>query len=122
MRVHMNDKRLPKGRTKWKEIDSLSEDELTRRAESDPDAPPLSEEEIAQMKRVPLVKLIRQKWELTQDEFAEAFGLSVATIRDWEQGRTEPDQSSESFLRVIAMRPEVVRSALREFSEKAEKA
>jgi putative transcriptional regulator len=37
----------------------------------------------------------------------------LGTLRDWEQGRVEPDQAARAYLTVIARAPEVVRKALR---------
>jgi putative transcriptional regulator len=45
---------------------------------------------------------------LAQPEFAARYGLSVSTLRDWEQGRTVPDGPAQVLLRVIDAAPEVV--------------
>jgi putative transcriptional regulator len=58
------------------------------------------------------VSLIRKKMKLSQSEFAEKFGLSVATLRDWEQGRRSPDNTARTLLAVIERRPEAVIAAL----------
>jgi putative transcriptional regulator len=58
------------------------------------------------------VRAIRRKLKLSQSAFAERFGLSVATLRDWEQGRRQPDQTARSYLMVIAREPEAVARAL----------
>jgi putative transcriptional regulator len=58
------------------------------------------------------VRGIRRKLKLSQAVFAERFGLSVATLRDWEQGRRQPDQTARSYLMVIAREPEAVARAL----------
>ncbi len=56
---------------------------------------------------------IRKRLKLSQSEFAERFGLSVATIRDWEQGRRNPDCTARTLLKVIDRRPEAVIAALK---------
>ena len=58
------------------------------------------------------VREVRLGLKMTQSEFAKAFGLGVATVRDWEQGRTEPDGAARSLLMVISRRPDAVREAL----------
>jgi putative transcriptional regulator len=63
---------------------------------------------------VPDVAAIRRTLKLSQAQFAETFGLSAATIRDWEQGRRRPDRTARALLRVIAKRPEAVIAALGE--------
>jgi putative transcriptional regulator len=57
---------------------------------------------------------IRKRLNLSQARFAEAFGLSAATVRDWEQGRRRPDRTASTLLAVIARRPEAVIAALSE--------
>jgi putative transcriptional regulator len=60
------------------------------------------------------VAAIRKRFNLSQTRFAEAFGLSAATVRDWEQGRRRPDRTARALLTVIARRPEAVIAALSE--------
>lgn len=62
------------------------------------------------------VGAIRRKLNLSQSKFADKFGLSVATVRDWEQGRRNPDSTARTLLMVIDRRPEAVIAAL-EFIE-----
>lgn len=81
-------------------------------AVADPDNPPLSDEDFARMKRVPRVRTIRRALGLTQEEFASRFRIPVGTLRDWEQGRVEPDQAARAYLTVIARAPETVAGAL----------
>jgi putative transcriptional regulator len=50
-------------------------------------------------------RAIRGKLGLTQVQFAERHGFSVGAVRDWEQGRAVPDQSTRAFLKVIAAMP-----------------
>jgi putative transcriptional regulator len=47
------------------------------------------------------VKAIRMKMGLSQAKFANQFGFSVDTVRNWEQGRRQPDVSARAFLVVI---------------------
>ena len=61
----------------------------------------------------PDVRGIRARLKLTQPAFAARFGLSVGTVRDWEQGRTMPDQAARVLLRVIEREPAVVERVLR---------
>ena len=50
--------------------------------------------------------------QLTQEEFASRFRIPLGTLRDWEQGRSEPDRAMYAYLRVIAVMPEAVERAL----------
>ena len=49
---------------------------------------------------------------LTQEEFAEALGISVHTLRNWEQGRRSPEGPALALLRVAARHPQVLRENL----------
>ena len=69
---------------------------------SDPDNPPLSQADLRRMKPVPRVKTIRRALSLTQEQFAERFSIPLGTLRDWEQGRSEPDQPARAYLEAIA--------------------
>ena len=60
------------------------------------------------------VAAIRKRLKLSQDKFAARFGLSAATVRDWEQGRRTPDRIARNFLLVIQHAPETVERALEE--------
>jgi putative transcriptional regulator len=58
------------------------------------------------------VRKIRQRLKLSQDEFAARFGLSVATVREWEQNRRRPEGAARVLLTVIEKEPEAVTRAL----------
>lgn len=79
---------------------------------ADPDAQPLTARDFAQMKLVPRAKTLRRALGLTQEEFAGRFHIPLGTLRDWEQGRTEPDQPARAYLTVIAGNPDAVYLAL----------
>jgi putative transcriptional regulator len=93
-------------------LDALAEEEIHAAALADPDNPPLTPKELEQFQRVPDIKTIRERLHLTQRQFAETFGLSLGAIRDWEQGRFEPDQAAKTLLKVIACNPDAVKQAL----------
>jgi putative transcriptional regulator len=90
----------------------MTDEEVLAAARSDPDAQPLSLEELAKMRRVSPVKILRQRLGMTQLEFAEAFGLPISTLRDWEQRRTTPDAPARALLRAIDRDPETMRRLL----------
>ena len=58
------------------------------------------------------VRALRDATGLSQEEFALQFGLELATLRNWEQGRSEPDTAARNFLTTIAKNPNAVRAAL----------
>jgi putative transcriptional regulator len=58
------------------------------------------------------VRAVREKLKTTQAEFALLIGVSVATLRNWEQGRRSPDGPALALLRVAARNPKAVVAAL----------
>jgi putative transcriptional regulator len=95
----------------WSAFDALTNEQVLAAARSDPDAQPLSDAQLARMKR-PNPKVVRRALGLSQEEFAARFRIPVGTLRDWEQGRVEPDQAARAYLMVIARIPDAVREAL----------
>jgi putative transcriptional regulator len=96
----------------WTRFDAMTEAQRTEAARSDQDAQPLTPADVKRMKRTPQAKVIRRALSLTQEEFAIRYGIPLGTLRDWEQGRSEPDQATRAYLRVIASDPEGVLKAL----------
>lgn len=93
-------------------LDALTDEEITAAAQADPDNPPLTGEELERVRLARDVKRIRTALGLSQDAFAERYGIPVSTLRQWELGRRMPDQASLSYLRVIAALPDQVAAAL----------
>ena len=51
---------------------------------------------------------IRKQLKKTQAAFSRLLGIPVATIRDWEQGRKQPDSAAVTLLKVAQKHPEVL--------------
>jgi putative transcriptional regulator len=110
---------LPDGSTKpfedktdWARLRAMTDDEVTAAAIADPDARPMAPDRLRTARRVPRAKTLRRALGLTQEEFALRYRIPLGTLRDWEQGRCEPDQPSRAYLTVIAHDPEGVKRAL----------
>ncbi|MCL2009548.1 MAG: helix-turn-helix domain-containing protein [Synergistaceae bacterium] len=58
------------------------------------------------------VKAIRNRLGLSQASFAASFGLSLYTLRNWEQGKRQPEHAARAYLKVIEKAPETVKNAL----------
>jgi putative transcriptional regulator len=99
--------------TNWQRFDAMTEADRHAAANSDPDAQPLTPDDFKRMKRTPRAKIIRRALGLSQEEFAARFHIPIGTLRDWEQGRKEPDAAARSYLVVIARSPEVVAAAFK---------
>ena len=82
-------------------------------ARSDPDNPPREDRGPGSLGK-PRARafVIRRAFKMTQEQFCETFHIPLGTLRDWEQGRAEPDQAARAYLRVIAADREAVEKAL----------
>lgn len=58
------------------------------------------------------VRDIRSSLGLSQSEFAQLIGVSVATLQNWEQGRRQPEGPARALLKVAATHPDAVKDAL----------
>jgi putative transcriptional regulator len=90
----------------------MTPEEVGEAARADPDARPMTAEQLAKTHRIPRIKTLPRALGLTQEEFAARYKIPLGTLRDWEQGRSEPDQPARAYLTVIAHDPEGVRRAL----------
>jgi len=72
----------------------------------------MTSKQLAAARRIPPVKTSRRALGLTQEEFASRYHIPLGTLRDWEQGRTAPDQPARAYLKVIAADPEGVSRSL----------
>ena len=61
----------------------------------------------------PNIKRIRVGYRLSQTQFAALMGISVGTLRNWEQGRRIPDGPARVLLQVAAKHPEAVWDTIR---------
>jgi putative transcriptional regulator len=96
----------------WRPFNGMTEEERHAAALADPDAQPLTPERLKHMKRTPQVFVMRRALRLSQEEFAAKFHIPLGTLRDWEQGRKEPDAAARAYLKVIARNPAAVAKAL----------
>ncbi len=106
------EEKLVVGQTQWKIVEALKEEEIELAALSDPNNPILSEKELQSFSPIPDVQQIRTRLQLSQRQFAQKFQLSLKTLQDWEQRRSQPDQAARILLRVISVNPEAVTKAL----------
>ena len=60
----------------------------------------------------PEIKTVRQKLNVSQNEFALMIGVSVRTLQNWEQGRRKPEGPAKALLRIASRNPSAVLDAL----------
>jgi putative transcriptional regulator len=90
----------------------LTEDEINAAALSDPDNPPLTDEELALMVSSRAVRLARKATDLSQAEFAKTYQFTLGRLRDLEQGRTQADSAILAYLRLIERDPVGIKASL----------
>lgn len=98
--------------TNWDHLGQMTDAEAEANALSDPENPPLNSAEIRAAPTMARIKIIRRALRLTQEEFSARYQIPLGTLRDWEQGRSEPDQTAKAYLKVIATRPKETAEAL----------
>ena len=109
-RFRLNPKNPPK--SDWRAFDAMTDEQRHQAALADPDARPATAAQLARARRLPTVRALRQRLNLTQEEFAARFHLPLGTVRDWEQGAHRPDKAAQVLLTVIARDPGAVAKAL----------
>jgi putative transcriptional regulator len=90
----------------------MTDEQIHAAALSDPDAQPTTPEQLNATRRIPRVKTLRRSLGITQEDFATRYHIPLGTLRDWEQGRAEPDQPARAYLKAIAGDPVAVFQAL----------
>ncbi|HEV2562813.1 MAG TPA: NadS family protein [Rhizomicrobium sp.] len=62
---------------------------------------------------VPDVKAIRRSLRMSQQRFASAFRIPLATLKNWEQGRRNPDAPAAAYLMAIRKKPKEIMEAVK---------
>src|SRR5260370_37705504 len=101
-------------RIDWDRVRNMTEEEIERNALDDPDSiVPFDEAGEPQLVLPMLdVAALRRRLKLSQAEFANRFGFSVATVRNWEQGRGLADGPARVLLAAVANETQRVSAAL----------
>jgi putative transcriptional regulator len=102
----------PESQTDWVRVDAMTDDEVEAAALSDPDAQPMTDEELAQCFRPGALRLVRDRLGLSKEDFADRFRIDLETLTQWEEGRAVPESMARAYLRVIERNPEAVLAAL----------
>ena len=103
---------MPTAKHDWSRLDAMTDEQVVAAALRDQDAASSSDEAYAAAGKAPRARIVRRALGLTQEEFAARFHIPIGTLRDWEQGRVEPDQTARAYLRAIAGDAQAVARAL----------
>jgi putative transcriptional regulator len=102
----------PPSRTDWERVDRMTDEEVEAAALADPDAQPLTDEELTQCFRPGVLRMVRERLGLDQAAFARRFCIEQKTLEAWETGRGVPTEAERAYLKVIERNPEAVLAAL----------
>jgi putative transcriptional regulator len=93
----------------WDRQRSMTDEEIEQSIADDPDASPMTDADGMALR----IQMIRKGIGLSQPKFAERYEIPLATLRDWEQARRQPDAAAWAYIRVIEAQPQIVADALR---------
>ena len=60
----------------------------------------------------PEIRMVRERLDVSQGEFAVLIGVSIRTLQNWEQGRRQPDGPAKALLTIASRNPAAVLDAL----------
>jgi putative transcriptional regulator len=102
-----------KPKTDLRKFDATTEADIRRHMIEDGEDPDF----VPTLKDIFTPRVIRKRLKMTQEEFARALRIPVATLRNWEQGRNALDPAARSLLMVVARNPKTVLAALADAAE-----
>ncbi len=102
-------------KTDWERLDNMTDEEIEANALSDPDNPPLTDEDLLRSLHMPNAQEIRERMGLSRLEFAHRFHLSPYEVRKWEEGELWRDLAGMMILRLIDKHPEAVLDAIEQY-------
>ncbi|MGC4108491.1 MAG: hypothetical protein QM753_19380 [Thermomicrobiales bacterium] len=104
--------------TDWERLDAMTEEEIEANALSDPDNPPLTDEQLANAWRPRDLRAARLRYNMSQGEFAATFGLPYEDVHAWEEipGR-RPDPAARALIRIILRQPKAALAGMRGVDE-----
>jgi putative transcriptional regulator len=88
-------------RTDWDRVDRMTDDEIEAAALSDPDAQPLTDEQLAECFRPGMLRVARERLGLSQKQFAQRFHIQLRALRNWEEGRNVSSEPSGAYLQMV---------------------
>jgi putative transcriptional regulator len=101
--------------TDWERMANMTEAEIEANALSDPDNPPLTDEDLLRSLHMPNPHEIRERMGLSRLEFARRFHLSPYEVRKWEEGELWRNPAGMMILRLIDKHPEAVLDAIEQY-------
>jgi putative transcriptional regulator len=100
VRKSLSELKASKPKADWKKVRATTDADIARQIAEDSDtAPEVTLDDLIAPKH------LRRVLGMTQEQFAEALGIPVATLRNWEQGRNAIDPAARALLILVARNP-----------------
>jgi putative transcriptional regulator len=93
----------------WDRVSRMTDEAIVEDIARDPDAMPFTDADGVALR----IQTIRNGLRLSQAQFAAQFHIPLGTLKDWEQGRRQPEAAAWAYLQVIEGEPAAVRRALK---------
>jgi putative transcriptional regulator len=93
----------------WDQVSHMTDDAIAEDIARDPDTMAFTDADGMALR----IQMIRKGLSLSQAQFAAQFHIPLATLKDWEQGRRQPEAAAWAYLQVIEGEPAAVRRALK---------
>jgi putative transcriptional regulator len=93
----------------WDRVSRMTGEAIAEDIARDSDAMPFADADGMALR----IQMIRKGLSLSQAQFAAQFHIPLATLKDWEQGRRQPEAAAWAYLQVIEGEPAAVRRALK---------
>jgi putative transcriptional regulator len=93
----------------WDRVSRMTDEAIAEDIARDPDAMAFTDTDGVALR----IQMIRKGLSLSQAQFAAQFHIPLATLKDWEQGRRQPEAAAWAYLQVIKGEPAAVRRALK---------
>ncbi len=90
-------------------LNTVTEDDIRRYMVEDGENP---DADLSAFQAIYPAQVVRKELGMTQEEFASALHIPVATLRNWEQGRVAPDPAARALLLIVARNPKAALRAL----------
>jgi putative transcriptional regulator len=89
--------------------ETMTDEEIIAAALTDPDNPPLTDEELARFRPPSLAFKVRRNLHMSRGTFARTYGIPLETLTAWERFKAEPTEVELAYLRLIEREPEMAK-------------
>ncbi len=93
----------------WERLRVMTDEDIAEAALADPDAQPLTDEQLASLRRPSFAQVVRQTLRMNRQTFAATYGIELEALIAWERHQGLPSQAEHSYLLLIDRQPELAK-------------